>query len=88
MNVSLTPQMKQLIDEKLETGMYHSAAEVVREGLRLLADRDRVRSMRLEELKAEVRVGLDELERGEGIPGTQAIDELRNRLKKNHHKDS
>jgi len=38
MNVSLTPQLETLIRQKVETGRYNNASEVVREALRLLDD--------------------------------------------------
>ena len=41
MNVSLTPQLETLIRQKVETGRYYNASEVVREALRLLDDQDR-----------------------------------------------
>ena len=40
MNVSLTPELERFVNEKVCTGMYHTASEVVREGLRLLKQRD------------------------------------------------
>lgn len=80
MNVSLTPELRALVEAKLDSGLYHSASEVIREGLRLLAERDRVREMRLQELRAEIQVGLDELDRGDGIPGEEALQELRRRV--------
>ena len=40
MNVSLTPELEQFIGRKVESGMYQTASEVVREGLRLLKKRD------------------------------------------------
>ncbi|TDI42129.1 MAG: type II toxin-antitoxin system ParD family antitoxin [Acidobacteria bacterium] len=36
MNVSLTPELETMIHERVATGRYHSASEVVREALRLL----------------------------------------------------
>jgi putative addiction module CopG family antidote len=39
--VSLTPELTALIDAKVATGLYGSASEVVRAGLRLLAEQDR-----------------------------------------------
>lgn len=62
MNVSLTPELEKLVENKVATGMYQTASEVVREALRLLSARD---SYRLEALRREVRAGLDEIERGE-----------------------
>ena len=60
MNVSLTPELEKLVNEKLKTGMYQTASEVIREGLRLLKDRDEQH-----QLRAQVRAGFDAIERGE-----------------------
>ena len=65
MNVSLTPQLEELIHHKVESGLYHSASEVVREGLRLLEERDRLRAMRMDELKAKIKLGIDQADAGE-----------------------
>jgi len=65
MNVSLTPQLEKLVRKKVASGRYNSASEVVREALRLLEEQDRLREMRLEELRKEIAVGLEQLERGE-----------------------
>ncbi|MFQ5462420.1 MAG: type II toxin-antitoxin system ParD family antitoxin [Phycisphaerae bacterium] len=65
MNVSLTPMLEQLVQRKLATGLYNSASEVIREALRLLEERDEMRKIRLETLRAEVGVGLNQLERGQ-----------------------
>jgi len=59
MNVSLTPQLEDLIKKKVESGLYGSASEVMREALRLLDERDRLHTMRLEQLRAEIKKGLD-----------------------------
>ena len=40
MNVSLTPELEELVNEKVRSGLYHTASEVVREALRLLKQRD------------------------------------------------
>lgn len=59
MNVNLTPQLEELVRSKVESGLYGSASEVVREALRLMDEQDRVRAAKLEQLRAEVRRGLD-----------------------------
>ena len=59
MNVSLTPQLEELVRNKVETGLYNSASEVVREALRLLEERDRLKELRLDELRKEIQKGLD-----------------------------
>jgi antitoxin ParD1/3/4 len=59
MNISLTKQLEELVKSKVESGLYGSASEVMREALRLLEERDRMRSLRLEDLRAEIKKGLD-----------------------------
>jgi antitoxin ParD1/3/4 len=79
MNVSLSPELEQLIEEKVKTGMYNSASEVIRAGLRLLQEQDELRQIRLQELKREVQKGLDQIERGEVVDGDEVFRELRER---------
>jgi antitoxin ParD1/3/4 len=64
-NVSLTPELEHFIGEKVESGMYTSASEVVREGLRLLREQDELRRIRMEDLRREVTKGHTEAGRGE-----------------------
>ena len=61
MNVSLTTELEQMVEDKVRSGMYQTASEVVREGLRLLKERDQ----RLEALRRDVRAGFEAVERGE-----------------------
>jgi antitoxin ParD1/3/4 len=61
MNVSLTPELEQFVSEKVKTGMYQTASEVIREGLRLVRERDQ----RMEALRRDVRAGFEAIERGE-----------------------
>jgi len=59
MNISLTPQLEELVKTKVASGLYSSASEVLREALRLLEERDQIHAFRLEELKAAIKKGLD-----------------------------
>ena len=59
MNVNLTPQLEELVRAKVASGMYTSASEVVREALRLMDEQDRLRAAKLEQLRDDVREGLD-----------------------------
>jgi antitoxin ParD1/3/4 len=59
MNVNLTPQLEELVRAKVNSGMYTSASEVVREAPRLMDQQDRLRQLKLDELRREVRKGLD-----------------------------
>lgn len=76
MNVSLTPELEASIHERVRSGRYNSASEVVREALRLLEDRDELRRVRLAELRTQVAIGLDDLDSGRLHDGDAAIDEL------------
>lgn len=58
-NVNLTPQLENMVKEKVSSGLYNSASEVVREALRLMEERDRVQQLKLDELRREIRKGLD-----------------------------
>lgn len=77
MNVSLTPELESFVTAKVETGMYGSQSEVVREGLRLLRERDQVMGARLQDLRSEVAEGLEQARRGELIPGDQVREKIR-----------
>ncbi len=79
MNVSLTQELENLVHEKVQSGLYTSASEVVREALRLLNDRDTIQQQRLAELKREVAIGLKELRQGKSVPGEQVFEELQGR---------
>lgn len=68
MNISLTPELEQLVNQKVESGMYHSASEVIREGLRLLKDQDELKRIRFDELRRDIGKGIESLNRGEGKP--------------------
>jgi antitoxin ParD1/3/4 len=58
-NVNLTPQLEDLVRAKLSSGMYTSASEVVKEALRLLQEQDQLHEAKLEELRRDIRCGLE-----------------------------
>ncbi|PSB14732.1 type II toxin-antitoxin system ParD family antitoxin [Phormidesmis priestleyi ULC007] len=76
MNVSLTPELEQYVHSKVKSGRYLSASEVVREALRLLEERDRLREIRLTTLKKEIAIGIEERDRGEVFDSEDVIQEL------------
>jgi putative addiction module CopG family antidote len=55
MNVSLTTELERFVTQKVQSGLYTSNSEVVREALRLLRRRDRARQRRLEALPRSER---------------------------------
>ena len=64
MNVSLTPELETLVNEKVKSGNYNSASEVVREALRLLKEQDEIKQIRREELRREVMKGVTDIREG------------------------
>ncbi len=68
MPLNVAKDTEREIKAKVRSGAYHSADEVIRDALRLLGERDRLYALRLEELRGEVKQGLDQLDRGEGRP--------------------
>jgi antitoxin ParD1/3/4 len=79
MNVSLTPELERLVQEKVSSGLYNSASEVVREALRLLHERDELRKMRLEALRREIAKGVEAADRGELVASEEVFEALRHR---------
>jgi antitoxin ParD1/3/4 len=68
MNVNLTDRLEEFVKAKVDSGLYNSASEVVRDALRLMAEQDQIREAKLEALRREVQIGLDELDAGKGEP--------------------
>ena len=83
MNVSLTRELEDFIEQEVRTGMYQSASEVIRAGLRLLkeekAPKPRFMVSSMPELENSLLVGIRQLDQGKGIPGEVAAKELRQR---------
>jgi antitoxin ParD1/3/4 len=64
-NVVLTERQEELIESLVKSGRYQNASEVLRDGLRLVEQREAEDADKLEALRAAARVGVDALERGE-----------------------
>lgn len=69
LNVSLTPDLSRFVENRLRSGKYQTASEVVREALRLLEGRDRAPVKDMEQLRRKIEVGMAQLRRGEGVDG-------------------
>lgn len=59
MNISLNPHFEQMIQDKVESGLYNSSSEVIREALRLMEEQDQLRKLKFEELRREIQKGID-----------------------------
>ena len=69
MNVHLTPELEQFVQNKMKSGRYNSASEVVREALRLLEERDEVFTLRKDEIRKQIEEGWQSAKRGEFVDG-------------------
>jgi antitoxin ParD1/3/4 len=57
MNISLTPQLEKLVQDRVKSGRYTSASEVIREALRLLDEKDRLLGAKIDQLQRDIREG-------------------------------
>lgn len=85
MNVSLTPELEAFVNQKVESGRYQTASEVIRDGLRLLLERDELHQKKLDDLRREVRIGIEQADRGKVAP-LNATETLARVRKKRAHK--
>jgi antitoxin ParD1/3/4 len=67
-NVSLTTQLEELVQQRVRSGRYSSASEVVRAALRLLEAHDREQDARIARLRSDVEAGLRQLDEGTARP--------------------
>lgn len=81
MSIALTPIQEQLLERLVSTGRYGSATEVLDAALQLLEERERYYEQWLEETRQKIQVGIDELERKEGLDGEAVVERLREKLR-------
>jgi antitoxin ParD1/3/4 len=63
-DVVLTEHHEEVIDRLVKSGRYQNASEVLREGLRLIKQREARESAKLEALRTAARIGFADLEEG------------------------
>ncbi|AFY80651.1 type II toxin-antitoxin system ParD family antitoxin [Oscillatoria acuminata] len=80
MNISLTPTQQEFIRATVNRGRYASEGEVVAAALQLLEDREKRYQEKLAELQEKITVGIESLDRGEGIDGETALRDLREKI--------
>lgn len=71
--------LDEFVADLLKTGLYQSQSEVLREGLRLLKEREELKQLRLAELRREISIGIAEADRGEFVDGKEVFAEIRRR---------
>jgi antitoxin ParD1/3/4 len=84
MNVSLTPELERFVETEVGSGLYQTASEVVRAGLRRLKeDKQRLPAVpqTVAELERALLGSIERLDRGEGVDGTTVFRRLQKRIK-------
>jgi antitoxin ParD1/3/4 len=79
MNVNLGTVFDQFVADLLKTGHYQSQSEILREGLRLLKEREELKQLRIAALRNEIAIGTAEADRGEFVDGEEVFAEIRKR---------
>jgi antitoxin ParD1/3/4 len=64
-NISLTAEQDAFVQEVVEAGEYQNASEAIRDALRVLRQRRKEDGLRLKALRAQIKVGVDALDRGD-----------------------
>jgi antitoxin ParD1/3/4 len=59
LNINLTPQLEELVRQKVSSGRYNSASEVVREALRMMETQEQLQAARLQQLRQDIQEGLE-----------------------------
>ncbi|WP_320837107.1 type II toxin-antitoxin system ParD family antitoxin [Zhongshania sp.] len=68
MHISLTAELESRVKAKVESGLYNNASEVIREALRFMdTHEDWIHEIKLAQIRAQLKIGTDQLDRGEGI---------------------
>lgn len=75
MNVSLTNEMEQWVQRKVETGLYSSASEVVREALRALHAKESRNSQKIMNLRDAIQEGLFSMKDSKSIDWSAELSE-------------
>lgn len=81
MQVTLPPDLEQRIADRVAAGTSASSSEVVEEALRLLFETEAARAR----LRAEIQVGIDQLDRGESVTGEELFAEIDRMLEARRH---
>jgi antitoxin ParD1/3/4 len=72
-SITLGPHFEVFVKKQVASGRFNNASEVVRAGLRLLEDQEKLRTLRMAELRAAIKAGIDS---GPGIPAEAVFERL------------
>ena len=76
MNISLTLELKSMVPQRVASGRYPSASEVVREALRLMDDRDQLFALQKDEIRRKITAGMNSLRAGKSSDSEAYFDRI------------
>ena len=79
--VTLPPELDAFIKERVAAGRFATAGEAIREGLRLLEEREHKREAVLTELLREIEIGIEQAKSGKLSDGRAFFEELRQKIR-------
>jgi antitoxin ParD1/3/4 len=80
MNISLTRELEQYVQNKVTSGFYTSASEVIRESLRLMHTHDDLQEQRIAQLNQTVELGLSQLKSGQKISASESYQRIKKKI--------
>ena len=76
LTITVTPELEAFVRDRVASGRFDTASDVVREGLKLLEGREHEREAAIAEIRAEIAVGLDQARAGQLRDGETFFEEL------------
>jgi antitoxin ParD1/3/4 len=81
LNISLPAELEARVRQRVESGLYSSASELVREALRLFETFEAVRSGKLKQLRADLEEGVADVRAGRVVELNAQATKQRGRAK-------
>ncbi|MBI4248947.1 MAG: type II toxin-antitoxin system ParD family antitoxin [Elusimicrobia bacterium] len=77
MNVNLGPTFDKFVGKLLASGLYQSQSEILREGLRLLKEREDMKNLHMQEFRKDLAIGIEQADQGRFIDGEKVFRKIR-----------
>ena len=82
MNITLSPEQEKFIQSQIARGKYTNIQQVIDSALKMLEKQDQNYEQWLDETRQKVKVGLEQLERGDKVDGEVVIAQLEAKFKR------
>ena len=76
MNIQLKPEQEKFIQEKIASGEYSNADDVISQAFKLLEERER----KIKELKDKISVGTEQIAKGQVTDGEEVFERLQEKI--------